>query len=106
MTESKTQKFSGSGSCGDIRTTQAVVRSSFRNEGKRSLSARSIFVFDDVEAALLVGHPQQTAVVFEHVVGQWRRYAISRFRNEVALLFGIRRIVDIDDAQPPANQVT
>ena len=58
----------------------------------------SIFVFDDVEAALFVGHPQKTAVVLEDVVGQRRRHPIPRFRNEIATFLGACGIVDVDDS--------
>ena len=29
----------------------------------------SVLIFDDVEAALLIGHPEKTAVILEDVVG-------------------------------------
>ena len=82
MTESKTPKFAGQvlRRHSDVHRLSCIQASG--TKAKRSLSARSIFVFDDVETALLVGHPQQTSVILEHVVGQRRRYPIPREYQE------------------------
>ena len=95
MTESKTPKFAGQVLRRHLDVHRLLCVQASGTKGKLFLSPLSIFVFDDVETALLVGHPQQTSVILEHVVGQRRRYPIP-----VSIR---RRYIDVEAQISPEN---